>query len=174
MPWQIKTRKVEKIDRFEITIDRVIVPNGEEKPFSFVNFTKGVCILPISSDNQVICLKQYRHAIESWQWELPAGMLEANRDPLDMAKQELQEETGYSAEEWISLGSFYPSPGSTSEEIFLFAAKELTKGEQNLESSEQILLHELPWDEVIKLIADGEFQHGAGLAAFARYISRNS
>ena len=174
MPWQIKTRRVEKIDRFEITIDRVIVPNGEEKPFSFVNFTKGVCILPINTDNQVICLKQYRHAIESWQWELPAGMLEANRDPLDMAKQELQEETGYSAEEWISLGSFYPSPGSTSEEIFLFAANGLSKGEQNLESSEQIILHELPWDEVIKLIADGDFQHGAGLAAFARYISRNS
>ncbi|WML46707.1 NUDIX hydrolase [Neobacillus sp. PS3-34] len=174
MAWKINSSKREKIDRFEITIDSVTVPNGEEKKFSYISFAKGVCVLPISEGNRVICLKQYRHAIKNWQWELPAGMLEEDRTPLDMAKQELQEETGYSASEWIDLGSFYPSPGSTSEEIFLFAAKGLSKGEQNLESSEQIVLHEMQMEELMNLIANGEFQHGAGLAAIAKYLCKNN
>ncbi|WP_257985125.1 NUDIX hydrolase [Bacillus sp. T33-2] len=84
-------------------------------------------MLPITQDNQVLCLKQYRHAIKSWQWELPAGMIDEGYTPIDTAKKELVEETGYAAREWQDLGSFYPSPGSTTEEIFLFAARGLIK-----------------------------------------------
>lgn len=157
-----------KVDRFEVHVDRVIVPDGEEKTYSYLDFAKGVCILPITNENKIICLRQYRHPIKSWEWELPAGTIEGS-SPIEAAKTELEEETGHVAEHWLELGSFYPSPGSTTEEIFLYAAAGLTETGQKLENSEQIELHELEMEEVKELIARGEFKHGAGLAAILRY-----
>ena len=95
-------------------------------------------------------------------------------DPTDttsliVAKRELEEETGYTAEHWLELGSFYPSPGSTTEEIFLFAAAGLIPSEQRLENSEQLELHKLSMEELRTLIQKDEFNHGAGLAAILRY-----
>ncbi|PGY11870.1 NUDIX hydrolase [Bacillus sp. AFS031507] len=171
MVWKISSSIKEQVDRFGVIIEKVIVPNGEEKNFSYLDFAKGVCILPITADKEIICIKQYRHAIKSWQWELPAGMIDKENDaPLETAKRELEEETGNKAEYWLDLGSFYPSPGSTSEEIYLFAATGLIATEQRLENSEQIELHKLTMEEVMTLIINGEFKHGAGLAAILRYM----
>jgi ADP-ribose pyrophosphatase len=170
MEWKIKSSTTSKIDRFQVIMDEVTLPNGDEKTFSYLNFAKGVCILPITNDGEVICLKQYRHALKSWEWELPAGMIDREDLPaIETAKKELEEETGYKAEHWLELGSFYPSPGSTSEEIFLFAAAGLKSTEQNLENSEQIELHNLSMEELKTLVQKGEFKHGAGLAAILRY-----
>jgi ADP-ribose pyrophosphatase len=170
MVWKIKNSEKTQIDRYGVTIDEVILPNGEQKTFSYLDFAKGVCIFAITEKNEVLCLKQYRHALKSWEWELPAGSIDSDDlAPLEVAKSELEEETGYVAEHWLELGSFYPSPGSTSEEIFLFAAAGLTPTAQNLESSEQIELHKLGMGELKDLIKDGEFKHGAGLAAVLRY-----
>jgi len=170
MVWKIHSSIQKKVERFGITIDEIILPNGEEKTFSYLDFAKGVCILPITKDGEVICLKQYRHSLKSWQWELPAGMIDkTDHSPMDTAKRELEEETGYSAENWLDLGSFYPSPGSTSEEIFLFAAAGLNPSEQKLENSEQIELHKLTMEELKTLIKQGDFKHGAGLAATLKY-----
>lgn len=170
MAWSITGSSKKKVDRFEITIDQVVLPNKEEKTFSYLDFAKGVCILPITKDHEVVCLKQYRHAVKSWEWELPAGMIElVESSPIEVAKKELQEETGYVADHWLDLGSFYPSPGSTTEEIFLFAAAGLTMTEQSLENSEQIELHTVTMEELKELVVKGEFKHGAGLAAILRY-----
>ena len=170
MVWKINSSIDIKVDRFGITVDKVTLPNEEEKNFSYVNFSKGVCILPITEDQKVLSIKQYRHAIKSWEWELPAGMIDNDAlSPMETAKKELEEETGYSAEHWLELGSFFPSPGSTSEEIFLFAAAGLRASEQNLDSSEQIELHKISMEELKNLVKNGEFKHGAGLAAILRY-----
>ncbi|MFK9094291.1 NUDIX domain-containing protein [Bacillus salipaludis] len=170
MAWRITSSSKKKTDRFGISIDQVVLPNGEEKTFSYLDFAKGVCILPITKNHDVVCLKQYRHAINSWQWELPAGMIDRDGiDPLEVAKKELEEETGYVAEHWLDLGSFYPSPGSTTEEIYLFAAAGLAPTEQKLETSEQIELHTITMGELKDLIIKGDFKHGAGLAAVLRY-----
>ncbi|MEH7076485.1 NUDIX hydrolase [Neobacillus drentensis] len=171
MVWKISSSRKEQVDRFGVVIEKVIVPNGEEKDFSYLDFAKGVCILPITEEKEIICIKQYRHAIKSWEWELPAGMIEKESDsPQETAKKELEEETGHKAEYWLDLGSFFPSPGSTSEEIYLFAAAGLSTTEQNLESSEQIEVHKLTMHEVKTLVEKGEFKHGAGLAAILRYM----
>lgn len=170
MVWKISSSMKKKVDRFGITTDEVILPNGEAKTFSYLEFAKGVCILPITEDHKILCLKQYRHSIKSWEWELPAGMIDTDgAPPMETAKKELEEETGYTAEQWLELGSFYPSPGSTSEEIFLFAAAGLTASVQKLESSEQIELHKISMEELKTLVKNGEFKHGAGLAAILRY-----
>jgi ADP-ribose pyrophosphatase len=170
MAWKINNTVRKEMHRFGITVDDVTLPNGENKTFSYIDFAKGVCILPITNDHQILCIKQYRHAFKSWHWELPAGMIDlADNEPLETAKRELEEETGYMAKHWLDLGSFFPSPGSTNEEIFLFAATGLTATEQKLDSSEQMEVHELSMDELKTLIKNGEFKHGAGLAAILKY-----
>jgi ADP-ribose pyrophosphatase len=170
MVWKVNSSIDIKVDRFGITVDKVTLPNEEEKTFSYLNFANGVCILPITEDHKVLCLKQYRHSIKSWEWELPAGMIDNDTlPPIETAKKELEEETGYIADDWLELGSFFPSPGSTSEEIFLFAAAGLRATEQKLESSEQLELHKVSMEELKNLVMNGEFKHGAGLAAILRY-----
>lgn len=170
MAWTIKNSERKQVDRFGVTIDQVILPNGEEKTFSYLDFAKGVCVLPITKKKEIVCLRQYRHAVNQWQWELPAGMIDEGFSPMETARKELEEETGFQAETWIDLGSFYPSPGSTAEEIYLFAATELKASTQKLEASEQIELHTLPLEEVQALVKSGEFKHGAGLAVMVRYM----
>jgi len=170
--WKVLESLTKKIHRFTINLDQIELPNKERITFSYVDFAKGVCILPITREDRVVMIKQYRHAVKSWQWELPAGAIDQGEEPFEAAKRELEEETGYTASHWIPLGSFYPSPGSTSEEIFLFAATGLEKGEQQLEGSEQINLYELSKEELKALIRDGEFRHGGGMAAILRYEAK--
>ncbi|KAF0819672.1 MULTISPECIES: NUDIX hydrolase [unclassified Cytobacillus] len=171
MEWKINQTRTEQVSRFEIIEESVTLPNDTEFDFSYINFAKGVCILPITDDRKILCIRQYRHAVKQWQWELPAGMIDNEKDdPLLTAKKELEEETGYQAQKWIPFGSFYPSPGSTSEEIYLFAATGLKETEQRLEPTEFIDLYALEATELYDLINKGEFQHGAGMAAILRYL----
>ncbi|NRD77798.1 NUDIX hydrolase [Bacillus sp. BRMEA1] len=170
MVWKINHSTKQQVNRYGVITDEVTLPNGDEKTFAYLDFAKGVCILAFTEDEHVLCIKQYRHALKSWQWELPAGAIDPDDvSPLDAAKRELEEETGYRAEHWLELGSFYPSPGSTSEEIFLFAAAGLTATKQNLDNSEQIELHKISMETLKEMVIDGNFNHGAGLAAVLRY-----
>jgi ADP-ribose pyrophosphatase len=172
MKWKIVNRETIQVGRFQLAKDDVILPSEEPYTFSYLKFAEGVCVLPITNDGQAVCLRQYRHAVRDWQWELPAGLIDKNLTPLEAAKKELEEETGYTAHNWISLGSFLPSPGSTTERIHLFAALDLEPGRQNLEASEQIHVYLLKWEELIDLVKEGEFQHGAGMAAILRYMTK--
>jgi ADP-ribose pyrophosphatase len=169
--WKIVHRETIKMDRFQLVKDDVILPAEKPHTFSYVKFGEGVCVLPITSDGNVVCLRQYRHAVQDWQWELPAGLIDDHLTPIEAGKKELEEETGYTAQNWISLGSFLPSPGSTNERIHLFAALDLVPSRQNLEATEQILVYHLKWEELIDLVKRGEFQHGAGMAAILRYMT---
>jgi ADP-ribose pyrophosphatase len=172
LEWKINDIKRTRIHRFEIIEEDITLPNEEKFHFSYINFTKAVCVLPITDEGEIICIRQYRHSIKKWQWELPAGAIDSkDEDPLLVAKRELEEETGYKANIWIPLDSFYPSAGSTSEEIFLYVATDLIKTEQILETTEQIELYKLGLKELIDLISRGDFQHGAGIAALLRYFA---
>ena len=84
----------------------------------------------------------------------------------------MKEETGYEAEEVIALGDFYPSFGSTNEKIHLFAICCGKQGEESLDPAEVLKLHEVSIEEFKRMVASGEIKHGAGLAAWARWMSR--
>ncbi len=172
MEWKIKQEETVSTRRFNIVEQEVELPNGDPLHFSYVKINHGVCILALTEEGEVLCLKQYRHAIGSWEWELPAGGVEKGEEPLKTAQRELIEETGYAANEWKALGLVYPSPGSTDEHIHLFLATDLVPDEQQLESGEQIEVFKTPLDGLYDLVRKGAFNHGAGLAAIARYAVR--
>jgi ADP-ribose pyrophosphatase len=171
LSWSENKSTTQRIKHYEVVIDKVSLPNGEESVHSYLQFENGVCILPITDDHQVLCTKQYRHPFKGVQWELPTGtMNQTDASPLEAAKRELEKETGYVAEHWLDLGSYYPSPGSTSEEFFLFAAAGLRATDLQMEASEPVAeLEKISMDRLKALITDGEFNHGAGLATVLRY-----
>jgi ADP-ribose pyrophosphatase len=110
-----------------VTVDRVTLPSGEEKDREIVLHPGAVAILPVLPNERIILVRQYRHAVGDSLWEIPAGLIDPGECALESAKRELREETGYSAEKWRRLFSFFTSPGFTNEEITLYMAEQLSK-----------------------------------------------
>lgn len=124
----------------------------------------------VVKDGLVLMVEQYRPAAGRKMLELPAGTIDRKESPLNCAQRELQEETGYSAETWESLGHLYPTPGYTNEVLHLFLASDLSKGEQQLDEEEDIKVRWLPIEEVERLIDEGEINDAKTIIAFFKYI----
>ena len=169
IPFETLESKKMKAGRFTIVQDRVRV-NGHEQPYDYLEIREGVSILPIR-DGNILLQRQYRYPVCSWQWELPGGFVDPGETPDEAARRELKEETGsgYSVKKLYSLGAFYPSFGSTNEKIWLFAAECGEAGDSHREPGEIIQIEEMTEEQFRKLVAEGQFMHGAGLAAWARY-----
>lgn len=168
-PFETLDSKKIKAGRFTIVQDRVKV-NGHEQPYDYLEIKEGVSILPIR-DGNILLQKQYRYPVRSWQWELPGGFVDPGETPEEAAVRELKEEMGYSVIRIRSLGAFYPSFGSTNEKIWLFMAECGEFCGDSREPGEVIRMTEMSREEFGRLVTDGEFMHGAGLAAWARYVS---
>ncbi|WP_053959205.1 NUDIX hydrolase [Sulfobacillus thermosulfidooxidans] len=97
-----------------------------------------VAVIAETRDAQIVMIKQYRWAVGQWLYELPAGKVDGTESPLVAAKRELQEETGYMANEWRLVRTFYPTPGYSDEKIFLFYARDLTYAQTHLDADEEI------------------------------------
>lgn len=111
----------------------------------------GVCVAALTPHNTLLFVKQHRFGIERDLLEFPAGLIEPDEDPKITALRELEEETGYLANHIESLGSYYLSPGYSSEIIHLFFAKDLKKTSQNLDLFEEI--------EIIEMDLNRAFAH---------------
>lgn len=160
-----------KIGHFTLVQDEVLV-NGKRSSYDYLEMIEGVSILALHNDC-VVTLREYRYPIRSWQIELPGGLIDSGETPKQAAIRELKEETGYQVAEITSLGCFYPSFGSTNEKIHLFAVQCAELGLEDKEETEVLYRYEIPIQEFQHKIASGEFQHGAGLAAWARYQGQN-
>jgi ADP-ribose pyrophosphatase len=113
--------------------------DGKEKiKIELVKFPKTVGILPLIEKDKIILIKQFRFPIRKEIWEIPAGKLKPKEKPEIGAKRELREETGYEAKELIKIGEFYLSPGYSTEYMYLFLAKNLKKGKEDLDKEEKI------------------------------------
>lgn len=119
---------------------KIIETKIEKKKWkiNILEFPKTVGILPLLEKNKIVLVKQYRFPARKELWEIPAGKLERNEDPKKGAERELKEETGFEAKKLEKIAEFYPSPGYSSEYMYLFRAINLKKGKQNLDEGEKI------------------------------------
>lgn len=137
--------------------DKIICPSGNESTRELVRHIGAVCVVPITEDGKVILERQYRYPLDSVITEIPAGKLDSKtEDPLEAAKRELREETGYVAEDWTDIGDFYSAPAYSDELIHMYLAKGLKKGERDLDEDEFINVIEIPLEEAKDAVLKGE------------------
>ena len=149
---------------FDVTVERVTLPNGSCVDMDIVRHPGAAAIVAVDEENQVLMLQQYRHAAGGTLWEIPAGTLEKHEDPADCARRELVEETGCSAEHWTYLGMIVPVPGYSDEKIHIYLARDLKKARQNLDPDEIIQVERLPLNRLMSMIAGGEINDAKTMA----------
>lgn len=149
--------------------DTVRLPNGKSAPRETVRHVGAVCVVPMTDDGRVIVERQFRYPLNEIITEIPAGKLDSKaEDRLAAAKRELAEETGYTAEEWIDLGDYYPAAAYTDERITMYLAKGLRKGERNLDEDEFLDVMAVPLQELVGDIMAGRIADGKTQAAILK------
>jgi ADP-ribose pyrophosphatase len=136
-----------------LQVDTVRLPNGETAAREIVKHPGAVAVLALLDDRMLV-VEQYRKPLEKSQVEIPAGKLDAGENPLDAAKRELEEETGYRCGSIELVCSFYTSPGFSDEILHLYVAQGLTKGTVNLDADEFLECESLSLEEARKYMRE--------------------
>ena len=144
--------------------DSALLPNGEEAVREVIEHPGGVAVAPLTADGELLMVRQFRYPYKEVVLEVPAGKLSAGEIPLECGKRELREETGATAQEYINLGILYPSPGYVNEKIYLYMAKDLTFGEQNLDDDEFLSVESIPLERAVDMALSGEITDAKTLA----------
>jgi ADP-ribose pyrophosphatase len=144
--------------------ERVDFPQGGHTYFDIVKHPGGAVIAAINEKNELCLVKQWRHALGQFIWELPAGCLEVGEPPLQTAKRELEEEAGVKAGHWQDLGVISSSPGFSNELLYLFVARDICAGTMKLDDAEQLEAHWRPLAEVQVMARSGEIIDAKTLA----------
>jgi ADP-ribose pyrophosphatase len=145
---------------FRVYSENITLPTGVTTELDVIRHPGAAAIVPMTDPETVVLIRQYRHAVGEHIWEIPAGTLEAGEAPLDCARRELTEETGFSADAFEKIGEIVPVPGYSDERIHLYVASGLSSGNQNLDEGEWLEVHRVPFPEALKMIRAGEIQDG--------------
>ena len=153
-----KSREVYKCSLFRVTEDRATDPSGFEIKRSVVRHAGSAVMMAVDERKRVLLVRQYRLPAEKYLWELPAGRLDPGETPLQAAKRELIEETGYRARTWTKLASFWVSPGYVQEKMTIYVATNLTEGEATPMDDERIEPRWFTRPELLRMIRAGKIE----------------
>ena len=153
---QVETNTVYEGIVVNIRRDIVMLQNGNTSKREVVEHPGGVGIIPLTKDNKVLMVRQYRYCMEEELLEIPAGKLDKGEDPFECAKRELSEETGCTAGKIIDLGKIYSSPGFCKETLYLYLAMDLKHGEMHLDENELLCVEEIDLDVLIDMIKNNK------------------
>ncbi len=154
--------------------DRVVSPrNGREYDVYVMEAPSWVNVIPVTSENNVVLVRQYRHGIREMTLEIPGGVVEAGDAPEEAARRELREETGYDAPSLISLGYVHPNPAIQNNRCYTFLARDVfPAGSPRPDEMEDIEVVVCPLKDVLRMIDRGDISHGLIVAAFCRLMVR--
>jgi ADP-ribose pyrophosphatase len=153
----------------ELGLETAVLPNGATIELEIVRHPGGAVVLALDEADRVCLLRQYRHVVGDWIWELPAGVIEVGEDPLETAQRELREEAGLIAAQWRELGTMLPSPGFCSEELYLYQAGNLSHVGADIQPDEQIEVHWHTLEQVRAMAVDGRIRDAKTLVALYRF-----
>jgi 8-oxo-dGTP pyrophosphatase MutT (NUDIX family) len=152
----------------QVSTELLRYSNGREYEIDFVRHPGAAAIVAVDAANRVCLVRQYRHGVQDFLWEIPAGKLDAGERPDVCAVRELKEETGVQASRWTSLGIYIPAPSLFTEIIHLYLAQDLTIGTASPDADEELDLKWLPLEEAAGLILRGEWNDGKTAMAIWR------
>jgi ADP-ribose pyrophosphatase len=155
---------------FSIRVDEIGYPDGRDGTYYLLSIPPSAVVLPVLEDGRIVLIRQWRYTLQRDHLELPAGRMHAGETPLEAARRELREETGYTARSFEPQPMFHPLMGLSPHEAWPFVARGLELGAQELESPEQIRVEAYPPDEVRDLIRRGEITDVFALVPLLRYL----
>lgn len=150
--------------------DTVRLPDGRSAGREIVHHRGAVGVVPVAPDGRIVLVRQWRHAMERALWEIPAGTRDEGEEPPTTARRELEEETGYTAGSWRSLGEACVSPGYSREMLWFFLATDLREGEPSADADETLDVRLFEPGEILQLVQAGatDLKTLAGLALAGR------
>jgi 8-oxo-dGTP pyrophosphatase MutT (NUDIX family) len=178
-PWQsLSSEQKYKNNWVEVVEHAVVRPDGSDGIYGVVHVRAGVFIVALTDDNRVYLVHLYRFPRQQWAWELPAGGVEDNIEPLENAKNELAEELGLQAAEWLQIGRSISSiTGVTDDSTYVFLARSLSNIGKNKQHEEGISeTKTVTIEELFKMVDDGIIHDAQSLASimyFRRWLDNN-
>ncbi|GAB4538880.1 MAG: NUDIX hydrolase [Pleurocapsa sp.] len=158
--------------KFDYEVIKLRLPNGVEGDWECIRHPGGALAVPVTADGKFVLVYQYRFTAKGRLLEFPAGTVEPNEDPATTIKREIEEETGYRAHQWQSLGKFLLAPGYSDEYIYAFLAQDLEKlatpPQQDEDEDIEVVL--MTAEELEAAILGGEPVDGKSIASF--YMAR--
>jgi ADP-ribose pyrophosphatase len=149
-----------------LIVEDVRLPNGVTARLEFMRHPGAAAAVPLFDDGTIVILRQYRHAVGGFIWEVPAGKLDKpGEDPLACARRELAEEAGLAAARWDKLGSIFTTPGFCDEIIHLYLARDLSETSMRHERDEVIEIHRMKLTDALARIPTEEIRDTKTVAA---------
>ncbi len=165
----ISSKEITKNRLFTVTWDRAVDPDGFEIERAIVHHRGSAVMMPVDEKRRILLVRQYRLPARRFLWELPAGSVDPGEKPLQTARRELVEETGYRAKKWTRLAVFYPSPGFLSEKMTIYLATGLTAGEAKPMEDERIATHWFTAKEIDDMIRTGKILDAKTTIGFLKW-----
>jgi ADP-ribose diphosphatase len=170
MPKKFAEREVFKTNIFSVKEIDLELKNKKKRTYSIIEKKDSSLIVPITDNGQLILIKEYFVATDSYEIGLPKGRVDSGY-PLDAANRELQEEIGYKANELIELGTVTVSPGSTRHKTHIYLARKLVESKLEGDDDEDIDVLKIPFNDFEKLIKEKKLNEARFIAAL--YLARN-
>lgn len=167
-PQLLKQRLFYEGRKFNFEVTRLRLPNRAEGDWECIRHPGGALAVPVTDDGKLVLVRQYRFAVMGRLLEFPAGTIEPEESPAETIRREIEEETGYSASEWLSLGKFALAPGYSDEMIYAFLARGLKPIETTplLDADEDLEVVLMTPDELEKAILAGEAIDSKSISSF--------
>jgi ADP-ribose pyrophosphatase len=149
-------------------LDTVRMPDGALTDREVVEHVRSVAVVAIKNNGELLLIRQYRHPVGGYMWELPAGLCDRDdEDPLDTARRELAEETGWYAARWATLVDVWPSPGMSSEVVRIYVARSLSQRHREGDAAGEEQDLQQRWvnlPEAVRKVLDGRITNGLAVA----------
>jgi len=156
---------------FGVRRDELIEPGGLKTQREVITHPGSVVVLPVQKDGKIVMVRQYRHSVRQFLWELVAGRIDRGESPKRAAARELLEETGYKAKRFKLMMKIFPTPGFLEERLFVFLATDLIEGEAQPEFDEKIISHSYNLKELKQMMTKGELSDAKSIAGILYYLT---
>jgi 8-oxo-dGTP pyrophosphatase MutT (NUDIX family) len=168
-PWKI----IESRHPFpKFRMDNCELPSGKPYKAFVLEFDAWANVVALTKNNEAVLIRQYRHGVQEISLELPGGVVDEGESPLEGAKRELMEETGYKVGNIIEVGRLYPNPAIQQNTLYCYLATDVEwAGEQDLDESEEIEVVLVPFEEMIEMARSGKFLHALNVAVLFQALA---